>query len=782
MAERDEEASLLLGGETTRRYLSEDSFDNLEQNYQEVQQGTELSDGDSTSKPEYVTQEAPSTAYDNFGKAVKVLFVITLICLVSLLLVAGTTSASFRSSVVALLGRVKSYYSQSGGATSSNPTSNTGGGIDYSSLPTDDAYWQNYTASPQTHDFELKRRGYSSLNYWGYAASDVVRYEFLKEYDALIEPHAPMHLTYNGRGSIDDGSGAYYAYSITDSTGAVTTDEATNYYYPVLSRWKKDSTFNVSCKPYEEFSVSISRYSASDQVVYSFTLRAVCIYVRRELRSLTSGDLNATMDAMYAMWTTDDDEGKALYGSDYHSAEWFAQLHDFNAAWSDGDHIHEGLGFLPQHIKMSNLFELSMQAVDPSVSLFYWDFTIESTNDETFYSSPMFADSAFGSLPYSSMHGEGSSKEWSWRYDSVADSYIPNGRWAGIQASANVFDSLASPFGYLRGPWNTNPGQKITRFASNDLMSENIPSCRVYKTWLQEMDWNAFMQTSENAPHASIHGSIGGVYGCDMLDELYDAGYVGQDADGVDYRDDICYKWPFYMKELYRADILSSKTGCTADDALTWHGTACGYVCNSARDDDLSSVLQGLSLSNYVSNASDPLLWEGIGDFICTGNAYRIFSGDHLESASPADPSFWPIHPTQERLYHAKMFAGGFLNYTAVWPSATGAPKLDYDWVCNHAECYNYTDTSADKDKGYFSSCCEGHFEHDQLFDFSTGDRENKFGPTNSQILLDTDPTSRDYVVGYVYDDFTWKHCRDLTDWDVGAEIEVLYENSTTWR
>ena len=30
------------------------------------------------------------------------------------------------------------------------------------------------------------------------------------------------------------------------------------------------------------------------------------------------------------------------------------------------DHIHEGLGFLPQHIKLTNMFEVAIQAVDPS--------------------------------------------------------------------------------------------------------------------------------------------------------------------------------------------------------------------------------------------------------------------------------------------------------------------------------------------------------------------------------------------------------------------------------
>jgi hypothetical protein len=58
--------------------------------------------------------------------------------------------------------------------------------------------------------------------------------------------------------------------------------------------------------------------------------------------------------------------------------------------------------------------------------------------------------------------------------------------------------------------------------------------------------------------------------------------------------------------------------------------------------------------SSYVNSTvegSD----EAWTDFICNGDASKIFSGDHLESASPADPSFWVIHPTLERLFLAKL-------------------------------------------------------------------------------------------------------------------------------
>ena len=34
--------------------------------------------------------------------------------------------------------------------------------------------------------------------------------------------------------------------------------------------------------------------------------------------------------------------------------------------------------------------------------------------------------------------------------------------------------------------------------------------------------------------------------------------------------------------------------------------------------------------------------------------------GEQIESASPHDISFWPIHPTMDRLYHYKRIVTGF--------------------------------------------------------------------------------------------------------------------------
>jgi hypothetical protein len=109
----------------------------------------------------------------------------------------------------------------------------------------------------------------------------------------------------------------------------------------------------------------------------------------------------------------------------------------------------------------------------------------------------------------------------------------------------------------------------------------------------------------------------------------------------------LCLVLPTLLKNLWRYDYISVPSSCTISDDI--QSSSCAFECVSA---DSAIVL--LLYSSYVNSTvegSD----EAWTDFICNGDASKIFSGDHLESASPADPSFWVIHPTLERLFLAKL-------------------------------------------------------------------------------------------------------------------------------
>ena len=216
------------------------------------------------------------------------------------------------------------------------------------------------TYSPATHkstgiQFTTYRVGYSPLEYFSETPSKVLKYKILDGFVGIVEPYVNMHLKLYG---VADSESSEYSYSVCDQD-----NDCTEFSFP--------QPFKSECTPSDTFHVKVM--SSDGEIVASGSL--LCIYVRREIRSLTKDDLSTAISAIWKMWSVDQDEGEALYGSNYLNYARLLEYHYFNAGWQDSDHIHEGKGFLPQHMKMIFYFSKSLTAVDPSVSLFYWDFT-----------------------------------------------------------------------------------------------------------------------------------------------------------------------------------------------------------------------------------------------------------------------------------------------------------------------------------------------------------------------------------------------------------------------
>ena len=100
-------------------------------------------------------------------------------------------------------------------------------------------------------------------------------------------------------------------------------------------------------------------------------------YVKRELRSLTSADKESFLDAAAEIWNNRQDEGVAKYGSKFTSVDTLVAVHSLASNDIMCDGFHEGSGFLTHHLALTNTFEAALRSIDPSVTLPYWDFSIE---------------------------------------------------------------------------------------------------------------------------------------------------------------------------------------------------------------------------------------------------------------------------------------------------------------------------------------------------------------------------------------------------------------------
>ena len=97
------------------------------------------------------------------------------------------------------------------------------------------------------------------------------------------------------------------------------------------------------------------------------------------MRQLLGQDRDAFFQAVSIMQRIPTQTGKRLYGTKYRSKDFFNRIHLYYGGSKSCDHWHQGPGFVTSHVAFSLMYEQSLQSINPSVSLPYWDFTLEST-------------------------------------------------------------------------------------------------------------------------------------------------------------------------------------------------------------------------------------------------------------------------------------------------------------------------------------------------------------------------------------------------------------------
>eukprot|EP01038_Epipyxis_sp_PR26KG_P004349 gene4349-6153_t len=590
----------------------------------------------------------------------------------------------------------------------------------------------------KTINLTFARNGYEPLAYFNNHYNGLYQYKFLEDYIGIIEPSSEMEVVLYDE--VKTSSSFHYeACTKSKKNGKALHSKSECYSGKTAYKSKEvriSDHMKVTCSPHDVLHVTIKEINEkTNETVNEMTGEAICMAVRREIRSLTTSDMAAFIAAAHVLWEVNDEEGQKLYGDDFHTNYFLHKFHYFNSAQQDADHIHGGYGFLPQHVKFDNFFEDSIRSVDPSVSLPYWDFTIDESESKTGIDSFLMTENIFGGITYPSNPDTG----YSYEVDDLTNAQIPNGAWAGIQSPKNTeYPNLLYGYGYFRAPWNLNPSPYISRYGLDYTGVFSFPDCYSHYKALSQYDSLVdFLEKVGDGAHASTHTILGGIAGCDLLQEMVDLGY----ASGENAAQSMCNSWTRLLQSSYRNGWYTVDSGCEVnmDDVGK---SSCSIQCT---EDGRSSFVEDFFITFRQYGVQDKEDAEEVWSaFLCDGNGSKIVAGDDAESASPADPSFWVIHPTLERLLYARQMAGGFFNTT--WPS---------DNACERQTCYNSTSGAFE----YSKSCCDGHYEDSQLLDAINNDRYGGYGPTNGEIIAATNPLSSDYSVNYIYDGFTWDHC-----------------------
>ena len=493
------------------------------------------------------------------------------------------------------------------------------------------------------------------------------------------------------------------------------------------------------------FKVTANIYdSDAGKEVTSIVSEAACKYVRREIRTLTDDDRNAFLDALEIVYNTDQTEGQSMYGEKFINIRELVKKHLDGAGRKECDHWHDDAAILTHHVAYTLQMEQSLQSINPSVTVPYWDHTIDAEVYADDYSaSPIFNDDWFGEA-------------------NPAEHEISSGRWEGLSVTAPIdgFD-IYNAYGHMRSPWNNNPSAAVGRCESvhGNANAFTIPSCSVFSECFNH-DTLAFINNCMNgATHGPVHIKIGGAWGLES--DFMDTYLSNSLPDLV-----------LLFKLLWRHGYARCPTSCDADTAAS--NCTC-YIPEEFFDKyGAYSILEDTNMFTYLSQGNTNLYTDSEGKYhykgisaddeddffkrVVINLANPGITGEMYTSAAPWDPTFWPLHPTAERLVQYRIYL-----------DLKGEYSLDGAWGYLHdssipSDDQSYCDWSGveglELPNCYTVEYCPGHEENATLpFSNFLGNQETY---TNAEFLSFMGPTNTDRP--YIYDNYDYSFCSSIGD------------------
>jgi len=339
-----------------------------------------------------------------------------------------------------------------------------------------------------------------------------------------------------------------------------------------------------------------------------------------------------------------------------------------------------------------------------------------------FYDSELFSENFFGAT------------------DSETP-YVTEGRFADVKVGRDWSASTRSPRGFLRAPWNINPSEKVTRFhnvlGADMLIADYTPltwptcSSHLGMTTSSSYDtWFAWSWEAGYSPHGPVHAWVGGIGGGNAED-TFDALHSNGDLD--DESLSLLKMQAFSrLKNLWRAEAIEAPKSCSADSPVE----ECTWACVDEPGTN-SDIREQLQMANVMPASSS--YQTIVKKAVCEAT---YWPGDMFEAASPIEASFWPIHPTMDRLLQYKDLVQPFTNKT---------------WFLTDSSL-PHSGTACE----YPKSECKGHHAGDLTYWKST--TKSSDGTYSAEYLTNEEvrnallPTG-EYKASYIYNHFDWKHC-----------------------
>jgi len=389
---------------------------------------------------------------------------------------------------------------------------------------------------------------------------------------------------------------------------------------------------------------------------------------------------------------------------------------------------------LQQHSALTILFEQSMQAVNPSFALPYWDYIFDFEEFENEHGGEY---SNFNNGALFNEHYFGGTDD---------DNHVMNGRWARLtmptldDVSEEEAASLPhNAFNILRSPWSNNADPLAVRGSESCGCSfsygeVNLPTCAGLGSLTAKASFVGWYDLASYSPHGPAHLLLGGLYGCsDAFDELG----VLMTENGIDTQQNDVWKLALsvYSKSMWREGLLDCSStdvgGCKCinyDDLVAQDVANLKTYVDDILDDD---AVRGLNMADSV--------YQKFFEILCNT---PLWMGENLQSSSSYMPEFWPLHGNVERMYQLRRLKG---------PWEGGFDWSVQSWVFNQENGVKNWQTS-----------CYGHGEDDPvLLGVDNIMVKGKKTVLNIQEYLSILEPANMVNLDYIYDSVEWTYCTE---------------------
>jgi phage-related protein len=507
---------------------------------------------------------------------------------------------------------------------------------------------------------------------------------------------------------------------------------------------KGSSTTHAFTTPNKVYEVVASITDLDGEVVKELKAEAACKYVRRELRTLTDDDREAFFTALETVYNTEQGEGENLYGNKFVNIKELVKNHLDGAGRMECDHWHDDAGILTHHVAYTLQMEQSLQSVNPSVAMPYWDHTVDAAlYGDDYKDSPIFDPAWFG---------EADPKNHN----------ISSGRWAGLSVSQPVDDfDIYNAYGHMRSPWNNNPSAYVGRSGSvhGNSATFSMPSCAVFSDCFNHDTLSDINNCMNGATHGPVHIKIGGAWGLTST-FLYD--YFPTSLPDL----------VLLFKLLWRHGYARCPTSCSSDTPAA--NCTCSVPDEYFDTYGAYTMLDDVNMFTYLAQGNTKLYQGEDGKYHYRGVSEEDeetffneliqnlanpgITGEMYTSAAPWDPTFWPLHPTAERLVQYRVYLSMkkemYLNTTWGYTHDSSIPSDDQSYC-------NWTSVEGlDLPECYTVEYCPGH-EADAVLPFTNFlDKGETY--TNEEFLSFMGPTNTERP--YIYDNYDYSFCEGVGD------------------